>query len=363
MQQKYALAADTGAFGFDVNFQASDPGDGGLPSGYRIDVGQAFGHRGDGFWYGFGAATTQVYNRNSPVSRDERFDTQVFLASGATWEVAVPSGTYWVRGVFGDATPVANERNNVVIETLSFTDRDVFATPPAAGDWDEYFGQVTVTDGRLTISRGTGASDVKLSFLQVREATTPQYAVNFEGTGGAAHNNPLPDNYLIDAGAAFGDRAGGLRYGWVNEATGLAETNPNGRNRNAGASPDERYDTLNHFYNGGPRYVWEMKLSDGKYEVLAVFGESTGGTSTNEVWIENVRFYDPDPGLGNDWDLFMGMVIVSDGRLTIRMDPSVTGAKIAFLEVTAVPEPSAVVLFSLGLVGVVLAIWRGKRRG
>jgi len=362
LRAKYDLGSAPAVFGADVNFQLADPGDGGLPSGYRIDRGQTFAHRGDGLFYGWSVdATGQARDRDQSVSPDERFDTLVHIQNGAfgpaTWEMAVPSGTYMVRAVLGDPQ-YASGVTNLNIENVSFTDSDPNGAAP---HWDEYFGEVTVTDGRLTISQASSGQGSKLSFVQVREVTTPQYAINFEGTGGQAHNNPLPDGYEIDDGAAFGDRGNGLTYGWLNEATGDPETNPEGRNRNSSASPDERYDTLNHFYNGGPRRYWEMELTDGYYSVLAVFGESSGGTSTNEVWIEGERFYDPDPGLSHDWDLFMGVVEVLDGRLTIELDAGATGGKIAFLEVTAVPEPSADMLLGLGLIGLVVG-FRGRKR-
>ena len=363
LQQKYALASMAGAVRADVNFQAADPGDGGLPPGYHVDIGQQFRQHGNGLFYGWDVnATGQARDRDHGASPDERFDTLVHMRNGpsfgpALWELAVPSGTYMVRTVLGD--PQSPSVNSINIENVSFTDSDPSGTPP---HWDEHFGEVTVTDGRLTISQVLSDQDAKLSFVQVHEVITPQIAINFEGTGGNAHNNPLPDNYEIDDGAAFGDRGNGLTYGWVNPVTGDPLNNQgNGRNRNSGSSPDERYDTLNHLWNGGSQhYDWEIELVDGKYYVMAVFGESSGGTATNNLWIENTRFYDPDPAIGNDWDLFMGTVLVSGGRLTVSDLGLPQGAKIAFIEITAVPEPSTVALLWLGLIGLVVG-FRGRR--
>ncbi len=132
-------------------------------------------------------------------------------------------------------------------------------------------------------------------------------------------------------------------------ATGVPLSNTaNARSR--GTHPDgRRYTTFNHFRNGALNADWAIELPNGLYEVLAVFGESQlPSTSTNNMWINDVAFYDPDPGLGADWDLFMGRVSVDDGLLLIR--PMGNSGKINFLEITLIPEPSTTMLLALGLV-------------
>jgi len=203
--------------------------------------------------------------------------------------------------------------------------------------------------------------------MQAASVIQPQIAINFEGTGSNAHNSPLPAHYLIDDGAAFGDRGNGYKYGWVDPSTSNPLSNQaNGRNRNSAASPDERYDTFNHLWNGGTQhYNWEIELPNGNYFVLAMFGEpapsNIGGVAHDNVWIENVRFYDPDPGKSEEWDLFMGVVAVSDGRLTIRDIGQSVPAKLAFIEITAVPEPTSWLLLAIGMC-LSLGLWRRTRR-
>lgn len=357
-QQKYAAQTLRSCpLAVDINFEGTGANahDQPLPPSYRVDAGQPFTYQGDGLWYGWNRNVAHLgRNRNAPASPDERFDTLMHMyeyVSGnyvpGTWQLAVPDGTYWVRAVFGESSG-GTSTNHVLIQGTAFNDRD----PGLANDWDEYFGQFVVTGGRLTIAP-QNESPAKIAFMQLWEATDPQIAINFEGTGGNAHNGSLPPNYLIDNGAAFGDRGNGFRYGWLDPATGNPLLNPHGRNRNSVNSPDERYDTLNHLWNGGSQhYNWEIELPGGRYFVLAVFGESSGGTAIDDVWIENTRFFDPDPNLGNDWDLFLGTVELRDGRLTLGDLGLAQSAKVAFLEITAIPEPSAAALAGLGLVGV-----------
>ncbi|HOM17986.1 MAG TPA: PEP-CTERM sorting domain-containing protein, partial [Thermoguttaceae bacterium] len=75
----------------------------------------------------------------------------------------------------------------------------------------------------------------------------------------------------------------------------------------------------------------------------------------------NVRFYDPDPNKAVEWDLFMGVVAVSDGRLTIRDIGQSVPAKLAFIEITAVPEPTSWLLLAIGMC-LSLGLWRRTRR-
>ena len=57
----------------------------------------------------------------------------------------------------------------------------------------------------------------------------------------------VPAGYLPDAGDVFGDRGGGLSYGWD------ADNRSSARDRNAANSPDQRYDTFTHTQRYGVR--------------------------------------------------------------------------------------------------------------
>ncbi len=357
LEQKYTPSKTetihAGAFfEADVNFEGVGVGASNrpLPPQYRVDAGHAFTYHGDGLWYGWDRNNTGAgRNRNSVNSPDERFDTLNHMQPPAggdnpvTWELAVPDGNYWVRAVFGESSG-GTAANHVTIQDVNFTDSD----PGLGNDWDEYFGQFAVTGGRLSIApRSDVTNSPKISFVQVREVIMPDIAINFQP---GASTSGLPTNYLLDDGSAFGVRANGLTYGWVDIATGDPYNNT-GNARSRGTHPDgRRYTTFNHFRNGTVNADWAIELPNGLYEVLAVFGEPdpTAGTSTNNMWINDVAFYDPDPGLGADWDLFMGRVSVEDGLLLIR--PMGNSGKINFLEITLIPEPSTTMLLALGLV-------------
>src|SRR5688500_6461992 len=85
---------------------------------------------------------------------------------------------------------------------------------------------------------------------------------------------PVPAGYLVDAGAAFGDRGNGQRYGWD------ADNAANARDRNSAASPDQRFDTLNHMQNGGANRAWELEVPEGMYSVRVVAGDPQYPDST-----------------------------------------------------------------------------------
>jgi PA14 domain len=86
-----------------VNFQpAGVP----IPPGYVADTGTVFGSRG-GLSFGWNADNTaQTRDRNAANSPDQRYDTLTHLQKpqnlNASWELAVPNGTYRVRAVSGD---------------------------------------------------------------------------------------------------------------------------------------------------------------------------------------------------------------------------------------------------------------------
>jgi hypothetical protein len=152
-----------GAFSASINFQPS-----GAPAfaGYSIDGGAAFAERGNGLSYGWNKATT-VRDRNSRRSPDQRYDTLAFMQNStnrsAVWELTVPNGSYSVRIVAGDPTSTSSRYRIAAEGALVLS-----GTPTSANRWIDRTATVTVSDGRLTISNGSGAVNNKLCFIEVR---------------------------------------------------------------------------------------------------------------------------------------------------------------------------------------------------
>jgi hypothetical protein len=141
-----------------------------VPAGYLADTGLVFANRGNGQSYGWTAANTaQTRDRNAANSPDQRYDTLTHLQKAAypdaIWEIAVPNGSYSVRVVSGDAANIDSVFRTTVEGVLT-----VSGTPTTATRWIEGTSTVTVTDGRLTIRSGSGASNNKLCFVDI----TPQ---------------------------------------------------------------------------------------------------------------------------------------------------------------------------------------------
>ncbi len=156
-----------------INFQPSGST---VPAGYLADVGAVFGNRGNGFAYGWNSTNTaSTRDRNSTRSPDQRYDTLTHMqrTGGAqTWEIGLPNGTYRVWGVSGDATAFDSVYRINVEGLLT-----IAGTPTTSTRWMTGTNTVTVTDGRLTVSNGTGASNNKICFLEI----TPVQLTQFTG--------------------------------------------------------------------------------------------------------------------------------------------------------------------------------------
>jgi len=102
MQVRFVSAPPS--FYAKINFQPSGAA---VPPGYLVDAGQVFAARGNGLSCGWNANTTgEVRDRNVSNSPDPRYDTLIQLQKptnpNASWEIAVPNGTYTVRLVASD---------------------------------------------------------------------------------------------------------------------------------------------------------------------------------------------------------------------------------------------------------------------
>ncbi|MBC7973860.1 MAG: PKD domain-containing protein, partial [Myxococcales bacterium] len=148
-----------------VNFQ---PATSAVPAGYVADTGAAFGPRGNGLSYGWNLANAETRERASASSPDARFDTFNHLQKPsnptAQWEIAVPNGTYQVHIVSGDANFFDSVFRVAAESTLV-----VNGTPTASAHWVEGTANVTVSDGRLTVSSAAGAANNKICFVEITQ--------------------------------------------------------------------------------------------------------------------------------------------------------------------------------------------------
>ena len=149
------------AFALNVNFQ---PAGSTIPGGYVADSGLVYGDRGNGFKYGWNALTNTTRDRN--LNADQRYDTLTHLQKAANpdaiWEIAVPNGSYRVRIVSGDASNIDS-----VFRTTAEGVLVASGTPTTSTRWIEGTSTVTVSDGRLTVRSGAGASNNKICFLEI----------------------------------------------------------------------------------------------------------------------------------------------------------------------------------------------------
>jgi len=140
-----------------------------VPAGYVEDTGAVFGRRASGLsfgWNGDNSAATR--DRDSAGSADQRYDTFTHLqrhgaVPNARWELAVPDGTYRVRVVAGDPW-VIDSVHRITAESVVVVD----GTPTAARHWLDGTADVTVTDGRLTLSSAPGGVNTKVAFVEVQ---------------------------------------------------------------------------------------------------------------------------------------------------------------------------------------------------
>ena len=147
-----------------INFQpAASP----VPAGYLVDAGAVYAARGNGQTYGWNADNAaQTRDRNVASSPDQAYDTLTHLQKpanpNASWEIALPNGTYDLRIVSGDASNFDS-----VFRTAAEGVVVVNGTPTSASRWVEATAAVTVADGRLTLSNGAGASNNKICFVEI----------------------------------------------------------------------------------------------------------------------------------------------------------------------------------------------------
>lgn len=175
------------AFQAGINFQ---PNDVGTPTGYLRDAGSAYDTRTNGLTYGWNAGITgNTFNRDAAGVTDQRYDTGILAPNGSStkWELEVPNGSYRVRIVAGDPNVTSGATYKINAEGTS-----VVSGTPGSGDdrWIDGVATVTVSDGKLTLTNGTGANNNRLSFVDVttasRTTATPAVPSGVRGRGSSS---------------------------------------------------------------------------------------------------------------------------------------------------------------------------------
>ncbi len=160
-----------------------------LQSGYVADTGQAFnGSLGwaDPTTINPVANTAGTYNRTSPTTAPfDQIDarTGIMLPPNRVWEYALPNGLYDVHIVSADSTN-PNAVNNLSIQGIQLHDLD--STDFGDNGFDEFYAQVYVSNGRLTLSAGSGAVSPRIAYIDINviDNVPPSVVIsNFQSLG------------------------------------------------------------------------------------------------------------------------------------------------------------------------------------
>lgn len=159
---EFSEAIQPGPFSAKFNFQPTlSP----VPPGYTRDNGAVYGMR-NGTAYGWNADNSaNTRDRNAANSPDQRYDTLIHMqrdGDSFTWELAVPNGVYHVRLVAGDPG-FFDSVYRINVEGVMAID----GTPDPGTLWFDGAVDVTVNDGRLTISNAPGSVNNKLCFVEI----------------------------------------------------------------------------------------------------------------------------------------------------------------------------------------------------
>ncbi len=137
---------------------------------YEADCGESFSQKPSGFRYGWNSENTgQTYERNSDLAPDERYDRGIVMGE-KIWEMEVESGVFRVLIVAGDAG-VTDAVYKINVENTLVVD----GTPSSEFPWVTGYGDVEVTDGKLTISSAPGAQNNRLAYIHVYSQFGKEY--------------------------------------------------------------------------------------------------------------------------------------------------------------------------------------------
>ncbi|THH39290.1 PKD domain-containing protein [Neolewinella litorea] len=171
-----------------------------------------------------------------------------------------------------------------------------------------------------------------------------------------------PAGYVADVGAAYGPRANGLTYGWINPSTKQPQDNT------AAARGDERgitslssdADKLLRSFNqldvpglNNP-HDWEIALPNGLYRVQLAAGDQGSTNGKHTLRAEGVVVIDRFiPSSNSTFQVGVDTIRVSDGKLTIDDvgAPEDGNTKIIYVDIIPVDSSSFAPELTVDLVG------------
>ena len=154
LESRQLLAGDV----YLINFQSQDSF---TPNRHAADMGEVFGARPGGLFYGWSSNhTDQDFERGS--HHDQRLDTLVRMEASQSWEFQLPNGLYEVTASVGDPTSASTHTLNV--EGVSLFN----AVPLAANVFQQGSATVQVSDGRLTLDSGAAVEGAtRLNYVYI----------------------------------------------------------------------------------------------------------------------------------------------------------------------------------------------------
>lgn len=140
-----------------INFQ---PLSAAVPSGYVADTGLTFSTQ-EALSFGWNVDHTGVA-RDRGVNSNQLLDTLCQFHRGGLWELALPNGTYSVLVSVGDAS--LGSTHTLIVEGVSYWDARLIR----ANQFASNTSNITVADGRLTLSQGTaGELATRINFIEI----------------------------------------------------------------------------------------------------------------------------------------------------------------------------------------------------
>ncbi|MDX2191007.1 MAG: DUF4038 domain-containing protein [Bacteroidota bacterium] len=342
----------------NVNFEPSGTL---TPSGYLSDIGAVYGNRSNGYSYGWNATNANARNRSvSGVSLLQNTFNHMQKGSTFTWEIGVNNGVYEVNLMMGDPSFI-DQLNSVLIENITVNDSD------GKDNYDLFSAiTVTVTDGKLTISPTSTASNAKIAYVEITSKgsiTTPNpgtttgsvlpWTEDFTLSNGTNVDNGSTKWSLVSTGmtatATFSVQSNQLTISdvdvevkWLSEvitvsSAGSIKVSAKFNSNNAGNLDPDDFLGLHYTINGGSEVLISNQFDDFASNIVAkTFTVAAGdkirliakarNTSSNEIYyLDDVKVESVASGAKEE------VVEVSDYKVTVFPNP--TSDKITFIGV------------------------------